>query len=283
MSTFGTMVTTRAMMLAALGATLAGLAGCPEDKGDDKPAATAAPASAAPAAKTAEAPPPAAAAPTGNGTITGTVTVTGKVPAMADIVERKGDPVCAKTMMKYNDVIVDKKNDLQDVLVRIAPGSIKGKFPDPADLSVQQKDCMYLPKTFGIQSGGSVVIQNQDKTTHNVHTYKGTESQFNQGQPPGTPDIKLPEKGKTYDDGVITFKCDIHKWMNSSGVVTDHPYFAVTGSDGTFKLDKLPPGKYKLEAWHSLFGVKTQDVTVEDGKPLAVTIAFNADTDKRTP
>lgn len=281
MSRFGSKMATQALIVAALGTALLGLTGCPEDKGDDKPAATA-----PPAAPSATAPPsaaPVAAAPTGNGTVTGTVTVTGKLPVMADIVERKGDPVCARTMMKYNDVIADKKGDLQDVLVRIAPGSIKGKFPTPTDLSVEQKECMYLPKTFGIQSGGSVIVKNTDKTTHNVHTYKGNESQFNQGQPPGTPDIKLPEKGKTYDDGVITFKCDIHKWMNSSGVVTDHPYFAVTGTDGTFKLDKLPPGKYKLEAWHSLFGVKTQDITVEDGKPLAVTIAFNAETDKRTP
>jgi len=281
MSRFGSKMATQALIVAALGTALLGLTGCPEDKGDDKPAATA-----APAAPSAAAPPsaaPVAAAPTGNGTVTGTVTVTGKLPVMADIVERKGDPVCARTMMKYNDVIADKKGDLQDVLVRIAPGSIKGKFPTPTDLSVEQKECMYLPKTFGIQSGGSVIVKNTDKTTHNVHTYKGNESQFNQGQPPGTPDIKLPEKGKTYDDGVITFKCDIHKWMNASGVVTDHPYFAVTGTDGTFKLDKLPPGKYKLEAWHSLFGLKTQDITVEDGKPLAVTIAFNAETDKRAP
>jgi len=269
-----------AVAMMALGTTA--LTGCPEDKGDDKPAATAS-AAAPPPAATPSAAPAAPPAPSGNGVITGTVTVTGKVPAMADIVERKGDPVCAKQMMKYNDVIAGKKGELTDVLVRLAPGSIKGKLPTPADVAVEQKECMYLPKTFGIESGGSVVVKNTDKTTHNVHTYKGNESQFNQGQPPGTPDIKLPEKGKTYDDGVITFKCDIHKWMNSSGVVTDHPYFTVTGSDGTFKLDKLPPGKYKLEAWHSLFGVKTQDVTVEDGKPLAVTIAFNADTDKRTP
>jgi plastocyanin len=183
--------------------------------------------------------------------------------------------------MKYNDVIYDKKGNLQDVLVRIAPGSIKGKFPTPADVTVEQKDCMYLPRTFGIQSGGTVVVKNDDKTTHNVHTYKGQESQFNQGQPPGSGDIKLPEKGKTYDDGVISFKCDIHKWMTAFGVVTDHPYFAVSGVDGTFKLDKLPAGKYKLEAWHSSFGSKTQDVEVVEGKPLNVNLSFNADTDKR--
>jgi plastocyanin len=265
----------------ALGTTA--LTGCPEDKGDDKPAATAKAATPPPAAAPAAPPAPAVVAPTGNGVVTGTVTVTGKVPVMVDIAERKGDPVCAKQAMKYNDVIVGKKNELQDVLVRLAPGSIKGKLPTPPDVSVEQKDCMYLPKTFGIESGGSVVVRNEDKTTHNVHTYKGNESQFNQGQPPGTPDIKLPEKGKTYDDGVITFKCDIHKWMNASAVVTDHPYFAVTGADGAFKLEKLPPGKYKLEAWHSTFGSKTQDVTVEEGKPLAVKFEFNADTDKRAP
>jgi plastocyanin len=262
----------------ALGTTA--LAGCPDNKGDDKPASstTTTTATSAPAVTTAA---PVAAAPTGNGTVTGTVTVTGKVPVMQDIAERKGDPVCAKTPMKYNDVIVDKKNDLKDVLVRIAPGSIKGKFPAPSDLAVNQKDCMYVPHTFGIQSGGSVIVKNEDKTTHNVHTYKGQESQFNQGQPPGTPDIKLPEKGKTYDEGVITFKCDIHKWMASYGVVTDHPYFVVTGDDGTFKLDKLPPGHYKLEAWHSMFGSKSQDIDVADGKPVSVNLSFNADTDKR--
>jgi plastocyanin len=275
MARYGTLVALAA--LAALGTTT--LVGCPEDKGDDKPAATTTTTTAsAPSATTAA---PVAAAPTGNGTITGTVTVTGKVPVMLDIAERKGDPVCAKTAMKYNDVIVDKKNDLKDVLVRLAPGSVKGKFPTPPDVMVEQKDCMYTPRTMGIQAGGSVEVKNDDKTTHNVHTYKGQESQFNQGQPPGTPDIKLPEKGKTYDEGVITFKCDIHKWMAGYGVVTDHPYFAVTSDDGTFKLDKLPPGHYKLEAWHSTFGSKTQDVDVADGKPVTINFAFNADTDKR--
>jgi len=257
------------------------LVGCPEDKGDDKPVATTTTTTATPPPAASTAPAPAAAAPTGNGTVTGVVTLTGKIPVMQDIAERKGDPVCAKNAMKSNEVQVDKKNDLKDVLVRIAPGSIKGKFPAPADVAVQQKDCMYEPHTFGIQSGGSVEVKNTDKTTHNVHTYKGTESQFNQGQPPGTPDIKLPEKGKTYDEGVITFKCDIHKWMDSFGVVTDHPFFVVTGDDGSFKLDKLPPGHYKLEAWHSVFGSKTQDIDVADGKPVNVNISFNADTDKR--
>ena len=267
-------------VLAVMAVGSAALVGCPENKGDDKPAT---PAPTAPTVASAAVTSTAAAAPapTGNGVISGVITVTGKVPVMQDIADRKGDPICAKTPMKFNDVVVDKKNDLKDVLVRLAPGSIKGKFPNPADVQLDQKECTYVPRIFGIQSGGSVVVKNEDKTTHNVHTYKGTESQFNQGQPPGTPDIRLPEKGKTYDEGVITFKCDIHKYMGSFGIVTDHPYFAVTDDSGKFTISNIPAGHYKLETWHSMFGSKTQDVDVADGKPATVNLSYNADTDKR--
>jgi hypothetical protein len=44
--------------------------------------------------------------------------------------------------------------------------------------------------------------------------------------------------------------------------VLPHPYFAVTGEDGTFTIKNLPPGTYKLTAWHEKFGTQTADVTV---------------------
>ena len=47
---------------------------------------------------------------------------------------------------------------------------------------------------------------------------------------------------------MVPFKCDVHGWMNSYAGVLDHPYFAVTGTDGTFSIDMLPPGDYVIEA-----------------------------------
>jgi hypothetical protein len=49
--------------------------------------------------------------------------------------------------------------------------------------------------------------------------------------------------------------------------VFDHPYFAVTGKDGSFTIKGVPPGKYVLEAYHVKThgqnpGV-TQEVAVE--------------------
>jgi hypothetical protein len=43
----------------------------------------------------------------------------------------------------------------------------------------------------------------------------------------------------------------------------------------------VPPGKYTVEAWHEKYGVKTQEVTVEAGKPAKATFKYDG-TEKGT-
>ena len=54
--------------------------------------------------------------------------------------------------------------------------------------------------------------------------------------------------------------------------VVDNPYYAVTGSDGTFRITDVPPGTYTLVATQSLTGPVQQSVTVTGGKPTNLTI-----------
>jgi hypothetical protein len=42
----------------------------------------------------------------------------------------------------------------------------------------------------------------------------------------------------------------------------DHPYFAVTGEDGSFSLKNVPPGDYTVTVWHEKLGTKEMKVTV---------------------
>jgi hypothetical protein len=63
-------------------------------------------------------------------------------------------------------------------------------------------------------------------------------------------------------DTIVPFKCDVHGWMNAYVGVLDHPYFAVTKTDGTFSIPNLPPGTYTLAAWHERLGAQTLSVTV---------------------
>ena len=64
---------------------------------------------------------------------------------------------------------------------------------------------------------------------------------------------------------VAKVKCEIHAWMSAYVAILPHPFFSVSGEDGTFEIAGLPAGDYVIEAWHEKFGTVTQAVTVADG------------------
>ena len=68
----------------------------------------------------------------------------------------------------------------------------------------------------------------------------------------------------------IQIRCDVHFWMAGFVHVLAHPFFAVTGDDGTFTIEDLPAGTYTLEMWHEKLGTQTQTVTVAGGEQKSV-------------
>ena len=62
---------------------------------------------------------------------------------------------------------------------------------------------------------------------------------------------------------VVKLGCDVHRWMRAYLPVTDHPFFDVTGRDGSFRISNLPKGKsVVVRAWHEKFGELTKKVKV---------------------
>ena len=66
-----------------------------------------------------------------------------------------------------------------------------------------------------------------------------------------------------FPEVMIPVKCNVHAWMKSNIAVMEHPYFAVTGADGAFHFDGLPPGDYVVAVWHEKLGELTQPLKVE--------------------
>ena len=198
------------------------------------------------------------------------VTVTGKLPEMPEL-KRGADPVCAKKQMKDEEVVA-KDGKLKNVLIHIngAPAT----EPPKEHAVVNQEDCMYRPRVMGVVTGQPFDIKNSDPTLHNVHTYKGASTMFNQAQVPQSPDLT-----KTFNDNgvLLKLKCDVHQWMTAYVWVQNNPWFAVTGDDGSFTIKGVPAGKYEIEAWHERFGNKKGEVTVEPGKPAEVKLEYNAE------
>ena len=68
----------------------------------------------------------------------------------------------------------------------------------------------------------------------------------------------------------VPLLCNVHAEMSSFVVVLNNPYFTVTGRDGAFKIDNIPAGEYKVNAWHEKLRTVTHDVKVEAGKTASV-------------
>ena len=251
--------------------------GCPEEPKPTPPkpvgATSAAPVVKAPPSAAAVTPPVVntKAGPLGSATIKGVINFSGKAPEMKVPKKRKDAEFCKTKEVKYNSVVVDG-GKLAETFVRIANDSVKGEDPAPAKRSeIDQVDCMYTPRIQGVIAGQEIDIKNQDGTLHNVHTFKGTETWFNQAQPKGSPDLSK----ELEDTKVIKFTCDVHPWMRGFVIVSSHPFFAVSGKDGTFAIEKVPAGKYEVEAWHPHYGMKKATVDVAEGKTAEVTFAYD--------
>jgi hypothetical protein len=53
----------------------------------------------------------------------------------------------------------------------------------------------------------------------------------------------------------LSFKCDIHQWMNAKAWVVDHPYVTTTDMDGNFKIENVPTGvELHVAVWHEGVG-----------------------------
>jgi plastocyanin len=177
------------------------------------------------------------------------------------------DPAC-DSHEKAEHLVV-KDGGVRDVVVRIAVGGAPKSAEPPAPVVIDQKNCKYSPHVLGVVAGQKISYRNSDATMHNVHTYAGTETDFNVAQPKGGPE-NVQVVSTPPGDAPYRVRCDVHPWMSAYVLVTDHPYFTVTGDGGTFKLENIPLGSYKLQAWHPALGSKTIDVKVEPGKPVEV-------------
>jgi plastocyanin len=206
----------------------------------------------------------------GKGGVAGKVTFLGQVPAPKSITTP--DSFCSRQKIVDEEVSASPAGALKNVLVRVT--NVAGSYPPPPTPAVvDQVGCLYRPRVQAVIAGQPVHIKNSDQTLHNVHTYRGASTLFNQAQIPGMSPIV-----KTFADGgqIIRFRCDVHPWMNGYVAVNAHPFTAVSDTDGRYAIERLPAGKYTIEAWHERLGTRTAELTVADGLVSDLNFEFKA-------
>jgi hypothetical protein len=207
--------------------------------------------------------------------VTGKVAFTGTPPKMT-LIEMASEPTChkkAEAQPIYTDnVLVNSNGTLRNVFVYVKDGLGNAKFPAPTEAVVfDQKGCHYSPHVFGIQVDQPLRILNSDEgVLHNIHALSKGGNGFNFGMP------KVMETTKQFNrpEVMVHIKCDVHSWMGAYAGVLNHPFFAVTGEDGSFQLPPLPPGTYAIEAWHEEYGAQTQNVTLTPKETKEISFSF---------
>lgn len=209
------------------------------------------------------------------GDVSGKVSFEGTAPK-ATLLRMDADKVCKaahKDPQKSEEVVVNSNNTLKNVLVYVKDGLGNKKFDAPSKkLTFDQKGCMYSPHVMGIQTGQELEVLNSDPTLHNVHSLSKDNAQFNVAQP--KQGMKLSKKFDKPE--VFKVKCEVHTWMGAYMGVFSHPFFAVTGDDGSFTLAKLPAGDYTIEAWHEKYPAQTAKVKVDAAGKTTVDFKFTA-------
>ena len=84
----------------------------------------------------------------------------------------------------------------------------------------------------------------------------------------------VPTSRATEHPGLVRISDDKHPWISGWLLVSPHPFVALTGEDGSFRMENVPAGQYQLVVWHEYLGTRHLAVTVREGVQTAVEIEY---------
>jgi hypothetical protein len=209
------------------------------------------------------------------GTITGKVHFEGR-PYRTGLIDLGGDDACINLRpngLKSEDFRINPDGTLEGVIVYVKEGlSVGFNWPAPSEpLVLDQVGCQYIPHVAVLQTGQTLIIKSDDPFLHNVNGAAGPNPGFNHAM---SGVGELPPKTFTKTEVAKLIKCDVHGWMKSYVAVLPHPFHDITGADGTFTLGNVPPGTYKLGAWHEKLGELEAEVKLEPNGTLTNDFTF---------
>ena len=201
------------------------------------------------------------------------------------IVKLKGEPPKTRTMkiacplcaplypqgMPREDLTLGKQGEIQGAFVIVKAGLEGKKYDLPeGPVSVEMKGCRFEPHVLGLRAGQKLRLRNQDPHNHCVHAIPFDNREFNIALVPGMEVEKALEK----PEAMVRLKDDVYPWMSAWIGVVDHPFFAVTGTDGKFEIKGLPPGRYTIEVWQEKSVPATQRVEIGENESKSLEFAL---------
>jgi plastocyanin len=206
--------------------------------------------------------------PAGNGVVRGSVKFAGPKPPVTVI----GTVCCPGAVPAVDEsTVVNDDGTLANVVVYVKNGPNVASAPDAIGPAIlDQKDCSYRPHVLAVRTGEPVDVTSHDPTLHNVHVLASVNAAGNFSETAVGATHRLTFTAPE----AIHVKCDVHPWMSAYIFVLDHPFFAVTGKDGTFQIPRLPSGNYTLVAWHEKYGTVEHPFVIGGSSVVGIDLEY---------
>lgn len=196
------------------------------------------------------------------GALEGFVRLAGDTIPQPTRVANTTDPgVCSELQSLEDLLLSERTRGLRNVIVALidVPESAASTSV-PEQIVLDNRDCRFEPHVSVLTTGSTIVAANSDPLLHTVHYYGALRK-----------NLSLPRQGIrrpqiVEEPGMIVVKCDVHGWMQAFIRVDAHPFHAVTGPEGAFRIVNIPEGEYTVELWHEKLGTQRTTVRIEAGE-----------------
>ena len=193
------------------------------------------------------------------GSITGTITTSAKGAAPVRVtIDQK---ICGNELPD-EAIVVDTQGHLANAVV-ILTGV---KRAAAGETVLMNEKCRFGPRVQLAKPNTSVRTTSKDPVLHTTQAQtENGRTIFNVALPVPGINISKPIGAA----GTVRLNCNTHPWMRGWVIVTDDAA-AISGADGKFTLDNIPPGTYELRVWHEALKGAPQKITVVAGKPTEI-------------
>jgi len=218
------------------------------------------------------------------GTIAGTVRLQGRPPNIPLAYPEEDISVCGSEARPAQSLLLGASQAVEDVVIYLGGPVPAVDHASWAGVSavLDQRNCEFVPRVQIARSGMTLVVKNSDPVLHVVRL----ESMSGTNTPAPLLTVATPYAGFSRswklpdwrEPTLLRAGSDSgHNWMAGYIAVLPHPWAAVTDQDGRFVIRDVPPGSYKLYAWHEALGTLTRDIKVAAGREAMVEMDYSTE------
>lgn len=201
------------------------------------------------------------------GRVTGIVRLATVAPEDTVVRPQAQQDVCG-TQFLDETIRVVQGDRIAGVVVWVANPPAGKPMPTSRRFEIAVERCRLTPRVLTAVVGGTVNVKSSDPLLHRIRVQDSRTGDTHAVLLHNDRGQVVPIHEPLASAGLLELNGDVHRWMRAWIAVFDHPYFTITGRDGSFTIDSLPPGAYELRSWHERFGVRVDSVTVGEGEAV---------------